>query len=105
MTAQHWESNNHVMLMDTFYVAIFLSFKYFKGYISYNYLDITHKHINCEHSVLYSYIYRTTLCMCSCNVINLMCLSSFCTTALQQSNVKLTWDETDPKRVKAMMRK
>ena len=26
-------------------------------------------------------------------------------TALQQSNVKLTWDETDPKCVKAMMRK
>ena len=39
-------------------------------------------------------------------ILSLVCLFiSFCTTALQESSVKLTWDETDPKRVKAMMRK
>ena len=33
------------------------------------------------------------------------CLLRFSTTALHQTNVKLTWDETDPGRQRATMRK
>ena len=44
-------------------------------------------------------------CIVECGVELLVFVSSFTSSALQQSKVHLTWDETDPKRLQTTMRK